>query len=332
MPAAARYDAGAVDRPRPDAPSARSRDRPARALATYVAATRPGFLSVTAVAVVLGTCAAAWAGAAPRWPEAAVALLFALVAHAGANVVNDFHDAHNGSDAINVDRVAPYTGGSRLIQDGRLDARRVGAYGALLLAAVVPAGLWLAGRSGPGLVGIGAAGLAIGWAYSAPPLALMSRGLGEPAVALAWWLVAIGAAYVQAGGVDAAAAIAGGGYALSVAAILFVNQFPDARADAAVGKRNWVVRAGPARARVVFPAILAAAHALPLAAIAAGVLPAACAIGASAALPAAFALRGLWRDALVPARLAPAIRATIASALLHGAGLAAGFVVAGRAG
>ncbi len=33
----------------------------------------------------------------------------------------------------------------------------------------------------------------------------------------------------------------------------------------------------------------------------------------------AVAARGLWRDAAQPARLAPAIRATIGAALLHGA-------------
>ena len=41
------------------------------------------------------------------------------------------------------------------------------------------------------------AGLLLAWAYSAPPLRLMSRGLGELTVALVWFLVVIGADLVQ---------------------------------------------------------------------------------------------------------------------------------------
>ena len=43
------------------------------------------------------------------------------------------------------------------------------------------------------LNGLGLAGLLLGWAYSAPPLKLVSRGLGEPAVAASWLAVIVGA-------------------------------------------------------------------------------------------------------------------------------------------
>jgi 1,4-dihydroxy-2-naphthoate octaprenyltransferase len=309
--------------------ASRATHRP-RGPATWLAATRPGFLAVTAVAVLVGTIAAIHGGAAPRLPEAAAALAGALAAHAGANVLNDVHDARLGGDAINVDRVAPFTGGSRFIQDGVLDERTMAALAAALLAAVVPIGLWLAWRSGSGLVGIGLAGLALGWAYSAPPLALMTRGLGEAAVGLAWWLVVAGAAFVQAGRVDAPAAVAGVALAFSLVAILVLNQFPDLRADAAVGKRNAVVRLGPARARIGLPLLFVLAHATTLGGIAAGALPTACALSLVALPAGAFASAALWRHAREPARLAPAIRATIAAALLQGMGLAVGFAAAMR--
>ncbi|HTY98608.1 MAG TPA: prenyltransferase, partial [Rhodocyclaceae bacterium] len=61
----------------------------------YFAATRPAFLSVTFVGCLLGL-ASAKAGGMPLDPAlATVTLFFALVAHAGANVINDYYDAKN---------------------------------------------------------------------------------------------------------------------------------------------------------------------------------------------------------------------------------------------
>lgn len=76
-------------------------------------------------------------------------------------------------------------------------------------------------------------------------LALVSRGLGEAAVAAGWLLVVVGSDYVQRGAFALAPLQAGLSYALLVAAILFINEFPDRRGDAAAGKRTLVVRLGP---------------------------------------------------------------------------------------
>jgi 1,4-dihydroxy-2-naphthoate octaprenyltransferase len=97
-----------------------------------------------------------------------------------------------------------------------------------------------------------------------------------------------------------------------------------------VGKRNLVVRLGPVRARVGLPLLFGIAHATTLVGIAAGALPPACALSLVALPAGAFASVVLWRHAGEPARLTPAIRATIAAALLQGVGLAAGFAAAMR--
>ncbi|HWS12141.1 MAG TPA: prenyltransferase, partial [Rhodocyclaceae bacterium] len=226
----------------------------------YFAATRPAFLSVTFAAALLGLATAFVDGVTLKPLAAFFTVFFALVAHAGANVLNDYYDALNGTDGANADRQFPFTGGSRFIQNGVIPLDAVGIFGYALMAAVVPAGLWLAAYSDPGLIWIGLAGLFIGWAYSAPPLKLMSRGLGEAAVACGWLLVVVGADFVQRGSFSATPLIAGLGYALHVANVLFINQFPDYRADAAAGKRNWVVRLGPQRARWGYPAVVAVAY------------------------------------------------------------------------
>ena len=291
-------------------------------LARYFAATRPAFLSVTFVGCVLGLAAAHASGVALDAAAAFLTLLFALVAHAGINVLNDYYDALNGSDSANSERRFPFTGGSRFIQNGVLSLAATRVFGYALLAAVVPAGLLLAWRSGASLVWIGLAGLAIGWAYSAPPLKLMSRGLGELAVACGWLIVVLGADYVQRGAFSFTPLAAGLGYGLHVANLLFINQFPDLKADAAAGKCNLVVRLGPQRARWLYPAILGAACLWLAGAVIAGALPALAAMALVSVIPGIKATLVLLRHAREPEALDPAIRATIGAALLHGAVLA----------
>lgn len=284
----------------------------------YFAATRPAFLSVTFAACLLGLAAAFADGVTLRPLAAFFTVFFALVAHAGINVLNDYYDALNGTDAINTERQFPFTGGSRFIQNGVLSLRATGIFGYALLAAVVPAGLWLAWHSAAGLIWIGLAGMFVGWAYSAPPLKLMSRGLGEAAVACGWLIVVIGADFVQRGAFSAMPFIAGLSYALHVSNVLFINQFPDYRADTASGKRNWVVRLGPERARWGYVLTLLVAYGWLVGAVALGALPWPALVALAAAAPALGATRQLLAHAARPAELVSAIRMTIAAAMLHG--------------
>lgn len=292
-----------------------------------VLATRPPFLAVTLVACLIGWATAASAGVALRGVTVLLTGLFALVAHAGINVLNDYYDALNGTDAINTERVFPFTGGSRFIQNGVLSLRATGLYGALLMLCVIPAGLWLAREAGVALLWIGAAGLFIGWAYSAPPLNLNGRGAGELCVWAGFALVAAGADCVQRGGIGATPWWASAGYALLVTNILFINQFPDRRADEACGKHHWVVRLGVHRAARVYALLAGLAHVWLLLAVALGLLGPWVLLATVTAVPAWWAARHLRRHADQPAALAPAIRLTIACALAHGALIALGLML-----
>jgi 1,4-dihydroxy-2-naphthoate octaprenyltransferase len=292
-------------------------------LIRYFLATRPAFLTVTLGAYLIGLASAHFEGVPLKPAAAAATLLLALAAHAGINVLNDYYDALSGCDALNTQRIFPYTGGSRFIQNGVMSTRTTAIYGAALLIAVVLGGIALALEAGSGLFAIGAAGLAIGWTYSAPPLKLNGRGLGEPCVAAGFALIAIGTDYVQRGSFALLPAIAAIPYALLVTDILYINQFPDREADERAGKRHWVVRLGPQRARWGYPAIALLAYLWLAAAVAAGALPLLALAALLAAVPSAYAAARLWRYAGAPQQLAPAIRATIVAALMHGTLLAA---------
>lgn len=296
--------------------------------ARYFLATRPAFLAVTLFAVLVGF-ATAWFDGVPFAPlKAVVTLLFALVAHAGVNVLNDYYDALNGTDAINTERIFPFTGGSRFIQNGVLTAAQIARFGAALFGLTMLAGVWLTAVSAPELLAIGIAGLAIGWAYSAPPLRLNSRGLGELCVTAGFALIVIGTDFVQRGAIAAVAVVAALSYALHVTNILYINQFPDRKADAAAGKRHWVVRLVPEQARWGYVLIALMAHGWLIGAVVAGVLPWPVLAALASLVPAAGAARDLFRYAAEPGRLAPAIRATIGAASLHGLLLAVGLTAA----
>ena len=287
--------------------------------------TRPAFLLLTVVACALGTATAAAGGGGFDPVLALGATLLAVLAHAAGNVLNDLHDARSGADAGNTGGIFPFTGGSRLIQDGVVSERETADLARALLLVLVPGGLLLAVKAGGGVVGLGLAGLLLVWAYSAPPLKLMSRGLGELAVALAWFLVVVGADFVQRRQFFIMPASVALNFAALVAALLLINGVPDAPADARVGKRTLAVRLGPTRTAALYAALTLGAHAWLVMAVWLRVPPQE-ALGGLVSLPLSlFASGWLWRQRQHPERLRPALAATVAATLLHGLGMAAGF-------
>lgn len=218
-------------------------------IATYVAAARPAFLTASVLPVLVGI---AWVW---RTSSGSLSLALALLAvlsiiliHAGANVINDYFDARNGSDEHNVSRVFPFTGGSRFIQNKVLTVSETGRYGAALLAAGGLLGLFLVGKGGLLLLLIGLIGGLIAIFYSAPPC-LACRGLGDIAIAVDFGLLPVaGTVLLLDGGVPAEAWWLGGIVGCYVAAILWANSIPDIDADRQAGKMTLPVRFGAQKA------------------------------------------------------------------------------------
>jgi 1,4-dihydroxy-2-naphthoate octaprenyltransferase len=286
--------------------------------ARYFAATRPAFLTASLMACLIGL-ATIWHGVTPfDVPLALVTLLFALLAHAGVNVLNDYYDALNGTDAQNTDRIFPFTGGSRFIQNGVISQSQTRVFGFALLAGVALAGIWLMERTAPQLMYVGLAGLFIGWAYSAPPFRLNSRGLGELCVAAGFLAITVGTDFVQRKGFSVAPFIAGLPYALLVTNLLYINQFPDRTADTAAGKLHWVARLKVQHARWGYALIVGLAYAWLLLSVLLGWLPM-FALLAFLALPLSVkASQLLLRHAAQPQQLGDAIKLTIGAMMVHG--------------
>lgn len=293
----------------------------------YIAATRPPFILATIVPVILGLSYSVYQGYTLDWATAVLSLLAAVLLHAGINVLNDYYDALNGTDDNNDERIFPFTGGSRFIQNEVMTRQQTLIYGVCLMLAVITIGSYLVAQTGAALFWLGLTGIVIGWGYSAPPLRLNSRGLGELCVLAGFSLLPLGAWLVQTGNLSTNVLAIAIPVGLLTANLLFINQFPDRKADIQAGKLHWVARLEPDTARWGYVLIAGLSWLMLVMLIAVGLLPVSALV---AMLPAVLTYRAaaiLIRHANHPSALVPAIRMTILAMLAHGVLLSAVLIV-----
>ena len=239
---------------------------------TFFLTTRLPFLTATIVPVVLGGMVAARDNAF-EWGWFLLTLLGAVLIHLGLNMANDLFDDASGADAANV-TPTPFSGGSRVLQYGLVSRRSVVIAASGCYLAGIAIGLFLAAARGWGLLWIGAVGVLISLAYSAPPLRLVHRGVGEVVTALGFGPVTtVGAYYVLAQKWSGEALYASLPVAVFIALVLYVNEVPDRAGDAAVGKRTLPVRWSKERVVLGYAVGAALAYVLIVVGVIADVLP-----------------------------------------------------------
>ncbi|MFQ6100643.1 MAG: 1,4-dihydroxy-2-naphthoate octaprenyltransferase [Anaerolineae bacterium] len=299
----------------------------------WIVKLRAPFFTADLAPVCLGA-AIAWArtGAFNLW-YFLLTLIGAICLNAGTNMTNDYFDHTWGSDEVNTEFANPFTGGSRLIQMELVKAKTFlwQGIGFFVLGSLI--GLVLTFTRGPWVLWLGIIGVFCGYFYTAPPLRLAGTGLGEPLIGLNFGpLMVLGSYYTQTQTVAWEPVIASLPLALLIALVVWINQFQDMQADAAVGKNHWVVRLGRRRAATVYGLSLTAVYL----SLAAGIL---------FGVVTPFALLGLltlpqaikaYRVARVhydhPKKLVPANAATIQIHLRTGLLIALGYVIQGVVG
>jgi 1,4-dihydroxy-2-naphthoate polyprenyltransferase len=207
----------------------------------FLRATRLPFLTATFVPVLLGIAVAAWKDGFHPW-LGLLTIVGGACIHLGLNVANDVFDTRSGADEANVNPTQ-FSGGSRVILYGLVSMRQMALLSLTFYAVGIGIGVFLAAKSGWGLLWIGVAGALISLFYTAPPLKLVHRGLGEICVALGFGpIMALGAYFVQTGAYDLEPLLASIPVGILIALILYLNEVPDRPADAAAGKRTLPVR------------------------------------------------------------------------------------------
>jgi 1,4-dihydroxy-2-naphthoate polyprenyltransferase len=223
----------------------------------FVRLARLNFLLYNVLPVGLGAAVAVRTGYDLHLGWYLLAQVFAWVVHVMTHYCNEFFDLE--ADRANVYHT-PWTGGSRALVDGlvqpmtSLGAAFVLWSGGVLLLAAMPT--WEARL-------LGAATLALAWFYTAPPLRLNYRGLGEVTVALIlnglWPVIA---AVLLTGGIPWLLLAVLAPTAILQTVRMMVMNLGDRLSDAAVGKRTIPVMIGHDRAVAVVVAGQVAAYTL----------------------------------------------------------------------
>jgi 1,4-dihydroxy-2-naphthoate octaprenyltransferase len=288
---------------------------------------RASFLTATIVSVLLGTAIAWTKNGVFSLEYFSLALLGGIFLHLGTNVANDYFDHKSGNDEVNRDFVRPFSGGSRMIQLGLLTPSEV-LFGALVfytLGALI--GLYLALTRGFFILLLGIVGLLSGFFYTAPPLNWASRGMGEALVGLNFGtLVTLGAYYVQTQTLTAEPVLASIPVSLLIAAVLYINEFPDYNADKTVGKRTLVVRLGRERAVYGYIAMMASVYVAILLCVLMRITPIYTLIGFATLPFAKVGIRCSLKHYSDPRNLIPANASTILCHLLTSLLLSVGYL------
>jgi 1,4-dihydroxy-2-naphthoate octaprenyltransferase len=220
---------------------------------------RGPFFTTSIVPVMLGTSVALSEGVSINLRHFLLSIAVVCSCHAGSNLFNDYYDHLSTNDDINNNR-SPFNGGSGSIQEGIVGPAAVKRAGVLCYAIsfflgmvmFVPHNFW-------GLLFV-LTGIASGYCYSKFP-GMSYLGFGELMVGLSFGPLIVSSAYfVQTETVTPETVIISIPIGLLVAAVLYINQFPDYEADKAVNKRNLVVRLGLRRALPYYYFLLAMAY------------------------------------------------------------------------
>jgi 1,4-dihydroxy-2-naphthoate octaprenyltransferase len=208
-------------------------------LSSWIIAARPRTLILSMTPVAVGA-ALAWAVDGKIY---ALAILAALVGsmfiQLGTNLHNDAADSERGGDGP--DRVGP----PRVTAFGLLNAATVKRGAAACFAASAFIGVYLVFVGGWPILLLGILSILSGWAYTDGPLPIAYTPLGELFVVAFFGVGAVcGTYWLCVAYLGTAALEAGFALGFLAGAVLLVNNYRDAEADARVGRRTLAIIAG----------------------------------------------------------------------------------------
>jgi 1,4-dihydroxy-2-naphthoate polyprenyltransferase len=206
-----------------------------------------------------------------NWGWYLLALLGIVLAHAANNLMNDLFDLEVGLDTVEYPRglYAPHP-----VLSGMISRKGLGIASLVVNIADLAILVILTAARGWPVVAFAVSGFLLSAAYTAPPLRLKKRGLGEPDVLVVWGPLMVGGTYYSAvGHLPWQVTAASLPYGLLCTAVLMGKHVDKLPWDAKEGIRTLPVILGDARARRATQLLMAAFYAAVVIDVAAGALP-----------------------------------------------------------
>jgi 1,4-dihydroxy-2-naphthoate octaprenyltransferase len=245
-------------------------DAPIDTVTRWLVVTRAAVLPMT---LVSGLVAALLAIGEPGldWRWMVLSLIGITLAHVANNLMNDLFDTQVGTDSASYPRAlyAPHPVLSGLVSRRTLlvSILLVNVLDLAILVALTLARGWA-------VLAFALAGFVLSVAYTAPPLRLKKRGLGEPDVFVVWGpLMVCGTYYSAVGAVGWDIVLASLPYGLLCTTVLMGKHIDKIPFDEPLGIHTLPVILGAARARVATLAMMVGFYVLVGVTVAVGAMP-----------------------------------------------------------
>ncbi len=233
--------------------------------------TRAGVIPMTLVSAALAGLLAVFRDAEVHWGWFALSAAGIVGAHMANNLMNDLFDVEVGTDREDYPRNLysphPVLSGAITKRGLALLVLTVNAVClAIMIVLTIARGWWI--------VAFAVGGFVLSAAYTAPPLRLKKRGLGEPTVVVVWGPLMVGGCYYAATGtIPGAVVVSSLPYAILCTTVLMGKHIDKAPWDGPDGTKTLPVLLGDARVRRVTQGMFVAFYASVVALVIARVLP-----------------------------------------------------------
>jgi 1,4-dihydroxy-2-naphthoate octaprenyltransferase len=215
----------------------------------WLVVTRAGVLPMTLTSGLIAVLLAGIANVRVDWLNIVLAVIGIVIAHLANNLMNDLADTEVGNDTVDYPRAlyAPHPLLSGLVTKRQLVTGILVCQVldlAIMITLIVRQSWWVAAFA--------LGGLFLSWAYTAPPLRLKKRGLGELDVLLTWGPLMVGGVYYAGTGtLTWAVLVTAFVYALLPVTVLMGKHIDKLPYDAPAGTRTFPVVIGEGRAKAL---------------------------------------------------------------------------------
>jgi len=204
-------------------------------------ATRPWSFPMTFISITVGTLFAYFEGVFNIFLYI-LTLIGSILAHAGANVLNDYYDTKHKVDMIDAP-TAKYR--PHPVLTGFMTLHKLGIFGAAIFSMAVAIGIYLTIIRGLLILIFAGLGFVFAVSYSGGPFKYKYKALGELAVFFVWGpLMTLGSYYVQTGWISWKPIVTSIPIGLLVSAVLLADNMRDTDYDRKVGIKTLPIIVG----------------------------------------------------------------------------------------